>query len=399
MFNKILIFILSLCGFFFATGNAKASTLYLSPGSANIPAGQTVTVSVVVNTGGESINGVSAYLSYPTDKLEVTYASCGGSFGIAAERSYGGGSIRISCGSISGASGSVNVATIGLRGKAQGTATVSFVGGSAAARTSDSADSLNLGGSRGGTFTIGGAKPITAIPTGTSSQKVSPSPALPKDTTKPIVSKVVVSLVSTDSATITWQTDEKADSTIEYGIEKNRYFLVAGSKDLTTTHSVKIKGPLLTPGSLLHFYAKSKDESGNEGISNDSMFRLKGYNVRVRVADTNGNPIKDTEVLLYTMPLRSTTDLNGEAVFIDVTSGKHLIVVKVKNTFDKTQEINVADNIPLQNFTVAIESSSNASLALSIGLLVTILAMVGALLVYWNMRREAGEKTSGNQPS
>jgi len=96
---------------------------------------------------------------------------------------------------------------------------------------------------------------------------------------------------------------------------------------------------------------------------------------------------------MYTEPLRSTTDLNGEALFIDVTSGKHLVVVKVKNTFDKTQEINVADNISLQNFTVAIESSSNASLALAIGLLVTILAMVGALLVYWNMRREAGGKT------
>ena len=129
------------------SGSAFASTLHLSPSSSTVGVGSTMSVQVRLNTAGESVNGISAYLSYPADKLDVAWISYGSAFSIAAEGAYGGGGIRISRGNISGVSGNLLIATIGFRGKAQGSGTVSFIGGSAAPRASDSSDSLNLGGS------------------------------------------------------------------------------------------------------------------------------------------------------------------------------------------------------------------------------------------------------------
>lgn len=387
MLKKLSLFLISFFVFLFLASTSFASTLYLSPASANIPQGSIVSVQVRLNTQGESINGISAYLSYPQDKLEVASLSFGGSFPIAAEGTYGGGGIRISRGNISGVVGDLNVATIGFRGKSQGGATVSFIAGSGAPRTSDSSDSLNLGGSRGGTFTVGAAKASTPAPTGTFAK---PIPTLPKDTTQPIIANVVVSSVSKDSSTITWQTNEKADSLIEYGLEKNRYFLEEGSKDLTTEHSIKLEGPVLAPGALLHFRVKSKDEAGNEGVSNDTTLRLKGYIIRVRVIDTNNKPIKDTEVLLYTDALRSMTNLNGEALFTDVTAGKHLVVVKLKNTFDKTQEINVAESNDLQKFTLNVDLSYKNNFVTTVYIIVfiLILGLAVSMVVIFKKRRD-----------
>lgn len=164
MCNKFLIFAIAFFAFpFVLAASTFASTFYLSPGSSNVPAGSTLSVNVGINTEGESVNGVSAYLSYPEDLLEVVWISYGSKFDIAAEGTYGEGSIRISRGSVSGVVGNVTIATIGFRGKSsRGTATVAFIAGSAAARSSDSSDSLNLGESKGGVYTVVAAQPTTA---------------------------------------------------------------------------------------------------------------------------------------------------------------------------------------------------------------------------------------------
>ena len=120
--------------------SASASTLNLSPASGSVGLGGTISVRVNLNTAGEAVNGVTAILTYPADKLEVAGISYSGTFGIAAEGSYGGGAIRISRGNINTVSANVNLATITNRGKPPGSATVSFVGGSAVPRASDSSD-------------------------------------------------------------------------------------------------------------------------------------------------------------------------------------------------------------------------------------------------------------------
>jgi len=378
MFKKLFIFLGFIILFLSFVNSSFASTLYISPKSANIPSLSTVSVSVGLNTNGESINGISAYLSYPSDKLEVAWISYGGAFPLQAEGSYGGGSIRISRGSISGAVGNVNVATIGFRGKAQGTATVSFIGGSGAARTSDGSDALNLGGSSGAVFTIGVPKP------GSSTTVSSPTKvATVVDTTKPVISNVKVDLIATDTATITWQTDEKANSTVDYGLSADKYFINVNDNNQTTAHTIKLAGGSLIPGAVINFRVKSKDAAGNEGVGDNLIFQLKGYTVIIKILDTANKPIKDAEVLLYTPLVKSTTSLNGETIFTNVTPGKHLVVAKLNNNLEKTKEIDVQDSLLSQSFFLNIDSQSNqvTSAILYFVILVTIIGATGIYMV------------------
>jgi len=364
MIKKLLIFLISFFLFLFIAQPTKASTLYLSPATTNIPQGSTVSVSVGINTAGESVNGVSAYLSYPADKLEVAWISYGSRFDLAAEGTYGGGSIRISRGSINGVVGNVTVATIGFKGKAQGAATVSFIGGSGAPRTSDSSDSLILGGSTGGTFTIG--EPLKVTPTAT-------------DAVKPVISNIVAG-TSTNSATISWDTDKESDSTVEYGLAPNKYFLSIYDKTLTATHTAKLEGDALTAGATFHFMVKSKDEAGNERVSKDSTLQLIGHNISIKALDTKGNPLKDSEVLLYTTAQRARTNSNGEASFSNVTEGQHLVVVKT-GLIEKTGEIDVTGTFTLQSFTLTLDLDSSKTLASSPFLLTVALSMAGIVII------------------
>lgn len=350
-----------------------ASTLSLSPSNTTIPQGSIVGVQVRLNTQGESINGVSAYLSYPSALLEVTSISYGSSaFGIAAESSFGGGSIRISRGSITGAKGNVTVATINFKGKSQGNGTVSFIGGSGAPRTSDSTDSLNLSGSTGGTYTIGVPKPSIA----------------PQD----IAITNVASVTSTNSASITWTTDVASDSTLEYGLQADRYILESYDKTLVKEHKMTI-GENLTPGETYHFRVKSLARSG-VGVSKDMTFQLKGYTVRIKVLDSNNNPVPNAEVTLYSIPVKQIANEQGIAEFTDVSPTRHLVVVKANN-IETSKEIDVKENV-LSEFTLTINTASlpgdNSTLLtifyLSLAIIVVLIA-IGIVL----LRRKLGTNT------
>ena len=163
MLNKSLVVLVVFLLFFFVANTSFASTFYLSSEKTNIVLGEVIPVNVVIDTNKESINGVSAFLSYPEDKLEVAWVSYGEAFPVEAEESSSDGIIKISRGSFTGEVGNVNVATIGFRGKVKGAATVSFIQESAAPRTNDSSDSLNLNESTGETFTIEQSQPESNI--------------------------------------------------------------------------------------------------------------------------------------------------------------------------------------------------------------------------------------------
>ena len=384
MLKKLLIFLVFIFSFLVFVSPMYASTLNLTPSSANIPQGSTLSVQVRLNTQGEGINGVSSYLSYPKDKLDVVSISYGSSaFTIQAEHSYGGGGIRISRGSITGVSGNVKVATIGLKGKSQGTATVSFVNGSAAPRTSDSSDSLNLSGSSGGTYTI--------TPPQVSSQSAE------QDKTPPVITNIKVSDISTDSATITWTTDKESDSGVEYGLQEDRYILQAYDKTLTTEHKIVLSGNLI-PGETFHFRVKSKGSVENEAVSNNLTFKLKGYTIRITVLDSNSNPVPNAEVILYSTPLSGVTDQNGEVTFADVSLGSHLVVVKLKDGTELTREINVLEDRTLSEFTLTLNIPSGSNKVLlaifysSLAILISI-AVVGVIIL-----RRKGNTPANTQP-
>lgn len=130
------------------------STFYLDPKNKYIEVGQSQSVDLRLNTDNEAVNAYSAFISYPSDRVDISIKDISSTFSIIANQSFGGGSIEISAGSISPVNGDTKLATLQLTGKKEGTATVSFGGNSAVPKYSDSSDSLSLSRSIGGFYTI-----------------------------------------------------------------------------------------------------------------------------------------------------------------------------------------------------------------------------------------------------
>ena len=93
------------------------------------------------------------------------------------------------------------------------------------------------------------------------------------DTTPPVISGVDISRITELSATIKWETDELANSQVEYGTTDAYGSTTPLDEGLTTSHSVTLTE--LKPETTYHFRVKSADEAGNEALSDDYTFTTK----------------------------------------------------------------------------------------------------------------------------
>ena len=93
------------------------------------------------------------------------------------------------------------------------------------------------------------------------------------DDDAPAISNVKVSRDSDTSVTITWTTDEDADSLINYGLQED-YGIVRVPDTDKTEHSITLDN--LDAGRLYYFRVVSSDEDGNQGISADYKVQLDG---------------------------------------------------------------------------------------------------------------------------
>ncbi|MEK7193436.1 MAG: fibronectin type III domain-containing protein [Patescibacteria group bacterium] len=87
------------------------------------------------------------------------------------------------------------------------------------------------------------------------------------DTTAPVISSITVTNTSSTSALVSWITDETADTQIEYGTSTAYGLATTLNITLVTSHSQALTG--LMPSTTYHFRVKSKDATGNMGISTD----------------------------------------------------------------------------------------------------------------------------------
>lgn len=87
---------------------------------------------------------------------------------------------------------------------------------------------------------------------------------LAADATPPDITNVQVTDVTENKVTITWETDEDADSTVNYGLQED-YGIVRVPTADKTAHTITVDG--LEPGRTYYFRVVSSDEEGNQGIS------------------------------------------------------------------------------------------------------------------------------------
>jgi len=90
------------------------------------------------------------------------------------------------------------------------------------------------------------------------------------DTTPPVISGVTASNITASSATITWITNEAADSQVEYGTSVAYGSSTALVAAAVTSHSQVLAG--LTGNTLYHYRVRSRDAGGNLSVSADYTF-------------------------------------------------------------------------------------------------------------------------------
>ena len=93
------------------------------------------------------------------------------------------------------------------------------------------------------------------------------------DREAPQIENVEVIEVSENSVTITWETDEDADSLVNYGLQPD-YGIVRIPVADRTFHSITLDN--LESGRVYYFRVVSADENGNQGISADYRVETTG---------------------------------------------------------------------------------------------------------------------------
>lgn len=138
------------------------------------------------------------------------------------------------------------------------------------------------------TFTVSADGAVTSGPNEVAGSGLPRTIALddvagPSDTTPPVISNVQATAITASGATITWSTDEPADSVVEYGLTTSYGSSVSNTTDVTN-HSLPLTG--LTGNTLYHYRVKSTDAAGNMTASADHSFQTGGSTIYSPTATT-----------------------------------------------------------------------------------------------------------------
>jgi hypothetical protein len=123
----------------------------------------------------------------------------------------------------------------------------------------------------------------------------------------PTITNIAVNNITTDSAIISWTTDQDSDSLVEYG-ETIAYGNTDSDLTLTTTHTITLSG--LNPNTTYHFRVISKNADGLSSASGDNTFSTKIFSAKtigdygnITVMEVTGNyDAKNPDGSINTLP-------------------------------------------------------------------------------------------------
>ncbi|HHF53439.1 MAG TPA: DUF5123 domain-containing protein, partial [candidate division WOR-3 bacterium] len=96
-----------------------------------------------------------------------------------------------------------------------------------------------------------------------------------EDTTPPVISNIQTSYITSNSATITWTTDEPSTSLVKYGTTSGSYPYSQEDTSYTTSHSITLTN--LQPNTTYYFVVNSTDKAGNSAQSSEYKFTTNAW--------------------------------------------------------------------------------------------------------------------------
>lgn len=402
---------------------AAGTKLYVSPASQSVVSGGNVVASVVIDTGGESVNTVQTVFTYDASKFNFVSIAPGSAFSSAFPNSNSSGSVQFSAGSTGGVSGVQTVATVTLYAKAGGTSAINLAAvcppGNYASTCSAAYHSVTsenvLSTVNGGSYAVSGgstpapapspapsppppspapgpgspatssAKPSTAQPATTANSPAATATSKPV----PVISGLAITNVTETSATIKWQTNIPATSIVQFGLN-DKFGQTARTEGMSTAHEVTLKAPYLAQGSKYYVQALSASADGASASSEPQTFTTTGFTVTLRIVDTNGQSIAGAKVICGTET--KTADSNGSVICQNMLAGPQKVTIKAGNaTTTRTITVGKLDpatgNYETQKFSLTAEKGSILSPYVIAGLGLLLLAVTSLFMPNSPIRR------------
>lgn len=251
MIKKVLFIII----FILLPITAQAAVLDLNPASKNVDLNNNFAVEIILDTQEVNTDGTDVhYLNYDDSILEVQSITPGVLYANTAVSTGANGKINFSQAAQGGRSynGKGVLATIIFKAIAEGSSALTFdftPGNTLDCNVASSGQDV-LSSAINGNYVV----------------------SVPGDTTPPIISQVASNNITTNSAIITWTTDEPTTSRVEYGFTA-AYGSQIEDPALVTNHTINLSN--LSDDSTYHFRVRSKDAEDNESISNDNTFQTQ----------------------------------------------------------------------------------------------------------------------------
>ncbi|GBD97125.1 MAG TPA: hypothetical protein ENG83_12440 [Nitrospirae bacterium] len=127
----------------------------------------------------------------------------------------------------------------------------------------------------------------------------------------PAIRDIAASNINTDSATITWITDQQADSLVEYGTTTS-YGNSASDAAMVTSHSITLTG--LVPGITYHFKIKSTNSYGFSSSSGDETFTTLSPITVTITSPLDNDTINRTDVMVKGTVSNTTGNETGVVI-------------------------------------------------------------------------------------
>ncbi len=156
----------------------------------------------------------------------------------------------------------------------------------------------------------------------------------------PVITGVIVSNVTTTSATIMWTTDQASDSLVSYGTT-TAYGSTTGDATMTTNHSISLTGLALQ--TEYHFTVTSTNAYGLSSTSADNTFTTRSPISVMITSPSSGATIQRPDIMVKGTITNSTGNETGvvvnsvvATVYGDTFMANHVPVSEGSNTITVT---------------------------------------------------------------
>lgn len=136
--------------------------------------------------------------------------------------------------------------------------------------------------------------------------------------------------------------------------------------DITESEMQTVNNPTATPTSTPT--TKKGVTKKKPTDSPKQQVKFKGYDVNVKVLDTDKKPIEGATVTLHSNPQTSKTDKDGIAKFKNVEAGDHKVLIAYNN-FEGQQSINLTGDVKEFNLNITVKQNPISLSPLAYGII------------------------------